>query len=146
MKKHEITTSKGEFVVVDGMGDFAYKGVYCPTCDEDMPMDGAVHCYVCGSSTAYGEFHDDDIPFDDDGYEKDRRIVWRRICKLSEATDEDAKCVVDENERGYFYYVKHIDNDGSNTTTSSLESLHSLLTSKGIDINNGNLYLFEKVL
>lgn len=70
------------------------------------------------------------------------------ICKLSEATEEDAKGMVDEFEFGtkpnphlrFFHYIE----DRCNLA-SPLDSLHSLLNSKGIDINNGNWYLFKKV-
>ena len=52
--------------------------------------------------------------------------MLKLICKLSEATEGDL-------------YVNGF--RGENL----VDSLHSLLTSKGIDINNGNWYLFKKV-
>lgn len=55
------------------------------------------------------------------------------ICKLSEATEENAKLIVDELRSEEYKY------------TDMVEQLHSLLTSKGIDINNGNWYLFKKI-
>lgn len=55
------------------------------------------------------------------------------ICKLSEATEEDAKGVVDMYNIGNFNILSY------------KPSLEYLLTSKGIDINNGNWYLFKKV-
>lgn len=55
------------------------------------------------------------------------------ICEISEATEEDAKIVVDMYNIGNFNILSY------------KPSLEYLLTSKGIDINNGNWYLFKKI-
>lgn len=105
MKKHEITTSKGEFVVVD------YN--ILPKIDK-MLIDG------------------------------DSRFI-----KLSEATEEDAKGVVDEHEypwlEGEYCYPDYevYGKTGFKAFDTAIDSLRSLLTSKGIDINSGNWYLFK---
>ena len=67
------------------------------------------------------------------------------ICKLSEITEKDAKGVVGESKCFVTSKVGYIDYMSDDIYKSPLISLHSLLTSKGIDINNGNWYLFEKI-
>lgn len=83
-----------------------------------------------------------------------RMYGYEFICKLSEATEEDAREVVEERQlelwqktQGFYKYYDYMSrNDrGISCLESAIESLHSLLTSKGIDINNGNLYLFKKI-
>lgn len=102
MKTHEITTSKGEFVVAS-LTTREERGVDC------NPM-------------------------------------LNLICKLSEATEEDAKLVVDNP---LYSHCSDCDEclitECKKHTNPYLDRLHSLLTSKGIDINNGNWYLFKKV-
>lgn len=61
---------------------------------------------------------------------------------LSEATEEDASKVVDISFNTPRMYKDYINNMPGFT---AVDSLHSLLKSKGIDINNGNWYLFKKV-
>ena len=51
--------------------------------------------------------------------------------KLSEATEDDAKLIVITHE--------------SESINTHLMKLHFILKSKGIDINNGNWYLFKKI-
>lgn len=69
------------------------------------------------------------------------------ICKLSEATYDDAKLIVDEPE--YIPCYNCLSGcpvcSGYGYSISWINELHSLLKSKGIDINNGNWYLFKKV-
>lgn len=111
MISHEITTSKGEFLVVELL--------------ESPPT--IYH-------TLYG-------------------AKLGLICKLSESTEEDAIKVVCEHKVSitiyYHNYGKYNALDFrdiiDNSFDTAIESLHSLLTSKGIDINNGNLYLFKKI-
>jgi len=66
---------------------------------------------------------------------------------LSEATEEDAKGVVYKSEAFGLYrnYNKKVEFGVKIEFNTAIESLHSLLTSKGIDIKNGNWYLFKKV-
>ena len=84
LKIIEFKTYKESFVLVEGYLGFRPNGVYCPECDTERPMDGAAHCYVCHAATAYGEFHDEEIEFDDDAYEQDRKPVWELVGQLSE--------------------------------------------------------------
>ena len=105
MKTHEITTSKGDFVVVD------------------VSTIGAIP-YV--------------------------KLLFNNklICEISEATEEDAKLIVDEdNEYGVTMYRNYATTSMAyyDEQLTAIDSLHSLLKSKGIDINNGNWYLFKKV-
>lgn len=73
-------------------------------------------------------------------------IYLKPMFLISDVTEEDAKLVVDSFELyggvnvGYKNYTE--DEPVLDTT---LESLHSLLKSKGIDINTGNWYLFKKI-
>ena len=82
--------------------------------------------------------------------------MLKPICKLSQATDDDAKLIVDSQMSGTVLgkLVTDLDNhrieiythDGRDIKfISSVKCLHSLLKSKGIDINNGNWYLFKKI-
>lgn len=125
MKTHEIKTEKGEFVVVD------------------VPHE----CHVSDISIGNG-LNDVAIGYPDGTFKPIGIMPCRLICKLSEATEEDAKGMVDEFEFGtkpnpHLRFCHYIE-DRCNLA-SPLDSLHSLLTSKGIDINNGNWYLFKKV-
>lgn len=77
-----------------------------------------------------------------DGYTTEKFI------KLTEATEENAKGVVDEdNDYGVTLYQNYATTSMAyyDEQLTALDSLHSLLTSKGIDINNGNWYLFKKI-
>lgn len=71
---------------------------------------------------------------------------------LSEATEEDASKVVDTKDVN----LSSLDCDYADILyrdytcnkigfKSAIDSLNSLLKSKGIDVNNGNWYLFKKV-
>lgn len=109
MKTHEITTSKGEFVVMD----YNYNT------------------------------HRQDL------YSLDIDII-ERVGYINNITEEQASDIVDE----YLYNTNSEEGDcevyedyttGDICFTSPLESLHSLLKSKGIDLNNGNWYLFKKI-
>lgn len=100
-----ITTSKGEFVVMDGVG-------------EDFAMD-----------LTYMILNDE----------------W--FVKLSEATEEDAKFIVDEPE--YIPCYNCLNGcpvcGGYGYSISWTNELYSLLKSKGVDVDNGNWYLFKKI-
>lgn len=108
MKKHEIKTSKGDFLVVDGVG-------------EDFAMD--LTNFILGDE-------------------------W--FIKLSEATEEDAKLIVDEPERFFnptnpycvddIIYPNYL---GGDRFWFATQSLHSLIKSKGI--TGDNLYIFNKI-
>lgn len=70
------------------------------------------------------------------------------ICKLSQSTEEDAKLIVDEdNDYGVTLYQNYATTSMRyfDEQITAIESLHSLLKSKGIEINNGNWYLFKKI-
>lgn len=69
------------------------------------------------------------------------------ICKLSEATEEQAKCVVVNHywDNGEYYKDYNRICSIHRYCYTAIESLHSLLTSKGIDIHDGNWYLFNKI-
>lgn len=90
MKTHEITTSKGEFLLVDDDGKFP----------RDFPHD-----------------------------------FYHKIGYVNNLSEEDAKGVL-----GSFNTSRY----GNYLPTWKLR-LEALLKSKGIDINNGNWYLFEKI-
>lgn len=111
IKKIELTTSKGDFVVVD------YN---------------------------YNTHRQDLYSLDID--------ILQRVGYINNITEVDAKLIVDEPERFFNptnpYCVDDIvftNYSGGGKLWSALSSLHSLLTSKGIDINNGNWYLFKKL-
>lgn len=84
--------------------------------------------------TIKGEFIAVEIP-DNQRYDLSRMAVkndfYKLVCKLSEATEEDASEVV----------IAIV----SKSINTHLLELHSLLKSKGIDINKGNWYLFKKI-
>ena len=65
------------------------------------------------------------------------------ICEISEATEEDARNLLKFIGAPWYGYKDYTNTH--NWFHTALDSLHSLLTSKGIDINNGNWYLFKKV-
>lgn len=110
--------------------------------------------------TSKGEFVVKDMPVEfnpQEGYtfeikNRNKEVIYSHtlICKLSQATEDDAKLIVDE----YLYNTNSDEGDcevyedyktGDICFTSALNSLQSLLKSKGIDINNGNWYLFKKI-
>lgn len=65
---------------------------------------------------------------------------------LSEATEEDVIKVVDEHKCFVTDTLAYQDyKSESDLYRSAKLSLHSLLKSKGIDVNNGNWYLFKKI-
>ncbi|WP_353166722.1 hypothetical protein [Empedobacter brevis] len=138
-----IETSKGKFVITDKYSSYIYRGVYCPECGEYMPMTGTAHCLVCHAATDYGEFHDDDIEFDYEGFEKDCKVVWTRICKLSEITEEQANDIVQSSlHTGLFaHYVKDTEVNIF-CYTKAKDSLNTLLESYDIEITP-NTYIFK---
>lgn len=128
MKTHEITTSKGEFLTL-------------------LLEEGVVNLRIA----ELGNVVFDNPGKDEYGYDlSEVPLGCRPICKLSEATEEDAKLVVDK----YLFNTNSEDGDcevyedyttGDICFTSALDSLYSLLKSKGIDINSSNWYLFKKI-
>lgn len=83
-------------------------------------------------------------------------IYLKPMFLISDVTEKDAIKVVDgitfeDKEFGSYtkyrnYTAKTISPHGKLFgPISATDSLHSLLKSKGIDINNGNWYLFKKV-
>lgn len=119
MKTHEFKTEKGEFVV-----------------DELDATDIGMYKFFDNPKTFRNGIH------------------LQPLFLLSECTEEKAKGVVDETvwnfENGSETHYRNYETESELDFThiflpTALESLHSLLTSKGIDINNGNWYLFKKV-
>lgn len=115
MKQIELITKKGEFAVVDYLDN-----VKQPIAYNYLKVNGN-----------WGNY--------------------KLICKLSEVTEFDAKCIVNS-----LYSDTFLLNTGGLHNIygfelacfrydTALECLEALLTSKGIDINNGNRYLFKKV-
>lgn len=112
-----ITTSKGEFVVVElPHGHIVYK------------FDGKYYDLESGKEICESKH-------------------FNLICKLSEATDDDASNIIETLWNGYKNYELdgNVGNYSRLVFKSAIDSLHSLLKSKGIDVNNGNWYLFEKL-
>lgn len=99
LKTKTITTSKGEFVVVDMEHNSWFQNTPIP-----------------------------------EGYTTEEFI------KLSKATGEDAANIVDNGIFKGFYTF-----DGWGESEDPRLTLNCLLKSKGIDINNGNWYLFKKI-
>ena len=128
MKTHEIKTEKGEFVAVD-----------LPI-EEIFTQDKIINAFIESNNYIQNLLGN--------------TVEYKLICKLSEATEEDAKGVVDEHNH-YFNdgtidysfrdYRVVSEFDEPSRLPYALKSLHSLLRSKGIDINNGNWYLFKKI-
>lgn len=103
----EFKTSKGEFIAVE------------------IPNE----CHISQISVGGGDI-DTAIGYPDGKYNP-LGINYCLICKISEATEEDAREVV----------IAHV----SKYVNTHLLELHSILKSKGIDINKGNWYLFKKI-
>lgn len=84
--------------------------------------------------TIKGEFIAVEIP-DSQRYDlsrmADKNDFYRLVCKLSEATEEDASEVV----------IARV----SKSINTHLLELHFILKSKGVDSSSGNWYLFKKI-
>lgn len=105
--------------------------------------------------TSKGDFIAVEIP-DSQRYNLSRMAVrndfYRLVCKLSEATEDYSEGIVDEPERLFNPTNPYCADDilypnylGEERFWFATQSLNSLLKSKGIDVNNGNLYLFKKI-
>ena len=103
-------------------------------------------------TTSKGEFVVDEVDSSDIAiymfFENPRTyrkgILLEPIFLISDVTEEDAKLVVDNYSDSKYKNYSEKQQDYPYFENPKY-SLYSLLESKGIDINNGNWYLFKKI-